>query len=438
MDTIFAQSSARGKAGVAIFRISGPNSLAAMETLTDIQNITPRMLHLKTLTSSRSNENKVVIDNAMVVYFKAPNSFTGEDVVEIHTHGSIAIAQLLTESLLSAGLLRLAEPGEFAKRAFLNGKLDLTSAEGLADLIEAETIMQHRQAMRQMSGELEKLYGGWRKELLGIISFLEAYIDFPDEDIPDSVLQNAEDKIHNLTLTLQKHLSDNRRGERLRNGLKLTILGAPNVGKSSLLNFLAQREIAIVSDIAGTTRDVIETHLDIGGYPIILTDTAGIRKDTEDLIEKEGIKRALKEASHSDIKLVMFEADSRSPEIEELIDFETILVMNKIDLYPETSNVGVIPISLKLGKGLDALLKAIEQKAESISPPSEAPSITRLRQRTHIEQGLSALQCCNLHEDLVLATEDIRIAVRAFEAITGKLEVDEILGEIFSNFCIGK
>jgi tRNA modification GTPase len=433
MDTIFAQSSAKGKAGVAVFRISGPNALLAMQSLADLSDIKPRVFHLKTLKSGND-----IIDNAMVVYFKAPSSFTGEDVIEIHTHGSVAIAALLTKTLLNSGMIRIAEAGEFAKRAFINGKMDLTSAEGLADLIEAETIWQHKQAMRQMSGELEKLYSSFRTQLLGIISFLEAYIDFPDESIPSTILMDVESKIQNLALKLQQHLSDNRRGERLRNGLQLTILGAPNVGKSSLLNFLAQREVAIVSDIAGTTRDVIETHIDIGGYPIILADTAGIRQNTEDIIEKEGIKRALALAKYSDIKIIMFDTSTTYNEWQDLVDDDTILVMNKIDLASCDITKNLLPISIKSGVGLDQLLQEIELRASNISCPRETPSITRARHRAYIERGLAALRRCDVRDDLVLATEDVRIAVRALETITGSIEVDEVLGEIFSNFCIGK
>lgn len=439
MNTIFAQSSARGKAGVTVFRISGSEALNAIAKIADIAQIKPRICYVRTL---KYKEN--VIDQAMLVYFPKPKSFTGEDVVEIHTHGSIAVMALLTEALLSDPSLRLAEPGEFTKRAFLNHKMDLTMAEGLSDLIEAETSMQHKQAMRQMSGELGELYISWRKELLGIMSFLEAYIDFPDEDIPDSVLIDIASKIENLKSLLQYHIDDNRRGERLRQGIKLTILGAPNVGKSSLLNFLTQREVAIVSHIPGTTRDVIESHIDIGGYPIILTDTAGIRKNTEDLIEKEGIARALKNADDADIKIVMFDInnfESGYNELSHLIDDTTIILVNKIDmqsLYLTEISQNVIHTSIKSNINTQQIINAIEKKAENIASPGETPAITRLRHRQNIMDAISALIRCDLKSDIVLAAEDIRMAARSLERMTGKLEVDEILGEIFSNFCIGK
>lgn len=438
MDTIFAQSSAPGKSGVAVFRISGPLSLEAARQLTNLDNIEPRKIYLKTLT----DHSGMKIDHAMIVYFKAPHSFTGEEVIELHTHGSIAIAKLLTHTILNTGLVRMAEPGEFAKRAFLNGKIDLTAAEGLADLIESETLMQHKQAIRQMSGELETIYSHFRADLLKIISLLEAFIDFPEEEIPLETLSSIENTILHLIDSITKHLNDNRRGERLRNGLMLTIVGAPNVGKSSLLNFLAQREVAIVSSIAGTTRDIIETHLDIGGYPIIVRDTAGLRSDSSDAIEQEGIKRAFESAKTADIKIIMFDiANIHKPDqkLLNLIDNNTIVLVNKVDLNNQiTSDLTPIPISLKQKIGLDEIINALETKASMIARPAEIPGITRERHRHHLNQALSTLTQCNIHGDLVLATEDIRIAIRYLSTLTGKIEVEEILGEIFSKFCIGK
>lgn len=438
MDTIFAQSSAAGKSGVAVFRISGELALESVRHLTNLSNIEPRKIYLKTLTDQTGE----VIDHAMIIYFKAPHSFTGQDVIELHTHGSIAIAKLLTQSLLNTGLIRIAEPGEFAKRAFLNGKIDLTSAEGLADLIESETLMQHKQAVRQMGGELEKLYSDFRSDLLKIISLLEAFIDFPEEEIPTETLISIENTTQALINKITQHLNDNRRGERLRNGLMLTIVGAPNVGKSSLLNFLAQREVAIVSNIAGTTRDIIETHLDIGGYPIILRDTAGLRHNSSDVIEQEGIKRAFESAKTADIKIIMFDIENIAtpdPKLLDLIDENSIVLVNKVDLNHQiTSDLSFLPISLKQKIGLDAIFKALEEKASMIAKPTETPGITRERHRYQLKEALTSLKQCNIHGDLVLATEDIRIAIRFLSMITGKIEVEEILGEIFSKFCIGK
>ncbi|MFY9589214.1 tRNA uridine-5-carboxymethylaminomethyl(34) synthesis GTPase MnmE [Rickettsia endosymbiont of Halotydeus destructor] len=445
MDTIFAQSSAQGRAGVAVFRISGPKSLEALTIITGKKNFKPRFMYYQKLIDLESGG---LIDNAMVVYFPSPASFTGEDVVEIYTHGSKAISVLLINSLLDIAGLRIAEPGEFTRRAFLNGKFDLTAAEGIADLIEAETIMQHKQAIRQAGGALELLYGEWRQNLLRIISLLEAYIDFPDEDIPDIVLTEVTNISAKLKDTITNYLNDNRRGELLRSGLQLSILGAPNVGKSSLLNFLMQREIAIVSNIAGTTRDIIEGHLDIGGYPIILQDTAGIRAGSNDLIEQEGIKRAIASADKADIRIIMFDAEQLNAPLNEaitnLIDNNTIIIINKIDL----SNSGKIfsiedkhtclKVSIKENIGMQEILTAIENIAANIAGLTETPYITQERHRRYLKQALEHLTSFNIEKDLVLATEDIRMTIRAISAITGSINIEEILGEIFRNFCIGK
>lgn len=452
METIFAQSSKPGKAGVAVFRISGSKSLVALKHLIKNDNATfiPRVMYCKKLINPKNQE---LIDEAVVAYFQAPASFTGEDVVEIYTHGSIAIAAMLTETLLTIEGLRMAEPGEFTRRAFLNGKFDLTAAEGIADLIEAETVWQHRQAVKQVGGELETLYNGWRQTLLTIIGLLEAYIDFPDEDIPQEILNRVMTLSGELKYAIIKHLDDNRRGELLRTGIKLTILGAPNVGKSSLLNFLMQRDVAIVSNIEGTTRDIIEGHLDIGGYPIILQDTAGIR-DSNDLIELEGIKRTIESARMADIKIVMLDAVklSNSPSLDNLIDDNTIILINKIDLLDDKCQIDMyinklkknyLKISIKDNIGMDSLLKEIENIARNIAGLTETPHITRQRQRAFIEKALEYLKKFNNENfngenDLVLATEDVRMAIRSLSNVTGKISVEEVLGEIFSNFCIGK
>ncbi len=447
MTTIFAQSSKPGKAGVAVFRISGPGSLDALKQLLLIKElkISPRIMYPKKIYEPKTGQ---LIDHAMIVYFKAPSSFTGEDVVEIHTHGSIAITKILYSALLTVEGLRIAAPGEFAKRAFLNGKFDLTSAEGMADLIEAETVMQHKQAIRQMGGELERLYSKWRQQLLKVISLLEAYIDFPDEDIPIEVLTTTYETVSNLKNDILKHLNDNRRGELIRNGIKLTILGLPNAGKSSLLNFLMQREMAIVSDIAGTTRDVIEGHLDIGGYAIIVQDTAGIRNNSSDLIEQEGIRRAIESAKNADIKIIMLDAANMEAEanniITGLIDNNTILVVNKVDLLEpgtaiqELKNRKPLLVSLKECWGLKELLREIETVAANIAKLDESPAITQLRHRRYLEQAVLYLANFNIEQDLVLAAEDVRMTIRALAHITGLIEVEEIIGEIFSKFCIGK
>ena len=445
MNSIFAQCTAPGKAGVAVFRLSGPESLMALEQLIvqKVANLEPRKLYFRKIYNPKTNEQ---IDEAMIVYFIDDSSFTGETSVEIHTHGSIAVIKQMNQILSSIDGLRLAEPGEFAKRSFMNGKMDLTSAEGLADLIDAETELQHKQAIRQLGGGLEKIYDAWRQELLSLISLLEAYIDFPDEDIPDETLRQVAGKIDILIKKINNHLNDNNRGERLRGGLKLAIIGKPNVGKSSLLNFLMKREIAIVSDIAGTTRDVLEGHLDIGGYPIILQDTAGIHNETKDIIEQKGIEKAKQVFQNSDIKIIIHDAtqtNSKNDDFAELVDENTIVLFNKIDLSKSkiVNNLASrksLAISVKQNLGLDKLVSRIIDIAESIAKPSDTPQITRARHRAQLERAIEYLTNFSLDDDLVLVTEDIRMTIRSLSNITGKVTVDEILGEIFSNFCIGK
>lgn len=445
MNSIFAQCTAPGKAGVAVFRLSGLDSLMALEQLIiqKVDNLEPRKLYFKKIYNPKTKQQ---IDEAMVVFFIGNASFTGETSVEIHTHGSISVIKQMYQVLSSIDGMRLAQPGEFAKRSFLNGKMDLTAAEGLADLIDAETEFQRKQAIRQLGGGLEKIYDNWRQELLSLISLLEAYIDFPDEDIPDETVQHVADKITRLVFDINNHLNDNNRGERLRGGLKLAIIGKPNVGKSSLLNFLMKREVAIVSDIAGTTRDVLEGHLDIGGYPIILQDTAGIHHDTKDIIEQKGIERAKETFHSSDIRIIIYDAtetNSKTDDFAELINENTIILLNKIDLaeLKIPSILGLkkpLAISIKKNIGLEQVVKRIIEAAENIAKPSETPQITRARHRAQLEQAITYLTNFTLEDDLVLVTEDIRMAIRSLSNITGKITVDEILGEIFSNFCIGK
>lgn len=445
MNSIFAQCTAQGKAGVAVFRLSGPESLMALEQLIaqKVDNLEPRKLYFRKIYNPKTKEQ---IDEAMIVFFIGESSFTGETSVEIHTHGSLAVIKQMNQVLSSIDGLRLAEPGEFAKRSFINGKMDLTAAEGLADLIDAETELQHKQAIKQLGGGLEKIYDTWRQELLSLISLLEAYIDFPDEDIPDKTLQQVTNKIDRLIKEINNHLNDNNRGERLRDGLKLAIIGKPNVGKSSLLNFLMRREVAIVSDIAGTTRDVLEGHLDIGGYPIILQDTAGIHYDTKDIIEQKGIEKAKEVFQNSDIKIIIYdvtETNNKNDDFAKLVDENTIILLNKIDLNEskianDLNSKETLAISIKKNIGLDKIINRIIEVAENIAKPSDTPQITRARHRAQLEQAIANLTNFTLNDDLVLVTEDIRMTIRALSNITGKVTVDEILGEIFSNFCIGK
>lgn len=443
-DTIFAQASAFGKSGVTVFRISGPHSLSIAQAISNRTIFVPRRVHICTIVHPTTSQ---MIDQGLIIYFPHPKSFTGEDVIEIHTHGSIAVSKILTSCLLAMQTLRLAKPGEFARRAFLNGKIDLTTAEGIADLIDAETAMQHRQAVRQIGGELERLYNGWRDMIIKILSLLEAYIDFPDEEVPISVIDDANNVVNILIAQIEEHLGDSRRGERLRNGITVAIIGNVNVGKSSLLNYLTMRDAAIVSSIPGTTRDVIETCLDIGGYPIMIRDTAGIR-DSSDPVEQEGIRRSILTAKDADIKILMIDATNMEQIVDDkvkelLVDDNAIIVVNKIDLVKYKYNNPIltrpfVAISLKEHFGLDKLTANIIAYAEKIAAPGELPAITRERYRSSLSKALGILRSINLSDDLVLVAEDLRIIARCIESITGRIKVDDILDAIFNSFCIGK
>ncbi len=451
MDTIFALSSAFGKSGVAVFRVSGPNSYIVIERLTDgdITKIKPRIMYLRKIFNPISKQQ---IDQALIVYFNSGCSFTGEKVVELHVHGSRAVVKILFNILSSIGF-RLAEPGEFTKRAFINGKFDLTAAEGLADLIDAETELQHTQAIRQLEGGLEKIYEDWRRRLIKLIAFLEASIDFPDEEISYSdALTDSYQLVQELKQDIIKHLDDNNRGERLREGLRLVICGEPNVGKSTLINFLIRREVAIVSDIAGTTRDVIEGHIDISGYPINIYDTAGIRNDSKNTIEQLGIEKAKSLLKKADIKIIIYDITNinfcNNDYLLNLIDENTIIIFNKIDLVDNKLDNLNLPkkiynncpifLSFKSQIGLEKIISSIINIAEKIAAPTNYPQITRARHRIELTKVVEFLSSFAVNTDLVLATEDIRLAIRKLASITGKINVDDILNEVFSNFCIGK
>lgn len=453
MQTIYVLSTAPGKSGVAVIRISGMLARESLKTLGISTLPTPRVA---TLCSLRQAEE--VIDKALVLYFPAPDSFTGEDVVELHCHGSRAIIRQLLAVLAAIPDYRMAEPGEFTRRAFLNGKMDLTAAEGLADLIDADTEAQARQAMRIMRGDASKFYEDLRKSVLHSLAFLEAYIDFPDEDIPDEVLRQVGDEIGAAKALITGQLGDNGMSEKIREGIYIAILGAPNAGKSSLLNMLAKRDVAIVSSIAGTTRDVIEVTLDIKGYPVILADTAGIREHG-DVIEQEGIRRSLERAARADVKIVVLDAQEVAScrlqvaslslpatcnlQLATIIDSNTIVLMNKSDLAtPDLSPInGITPIlfSVKERIGFEALIQVLEEKIEAIITP-ELSFITRSRHRAHLTAALAHLEryAHAQGQGLELACEELRRAATEVGRITGTITSDEVLGHIFSSFCIGK
>ncbi|MFM2044862.1 MAG: tRNA modification GTPase TrmE [Pseudomonadota bacterium] len=437
-DTIFALASAPGRAGVQVIRISGPGAGAALTRMTSRALPPPRQATLAALRDPRNGE---VVDKALVLLFTAPASFTGEEVVELHLHGGRAVLTAIMEVLAHMGL-RPAEPGEFSRRAFENGKLDLTEAEAIADLVDAETAAQRRQALRQMGGALGRLYDDWRLRLTRALAHMEADIDFPEEDLPDGVAPAVRPVLTNLAAELRAHLADDRRGERLRDGIAIAILGAPNAGKSSLLNAIARRDVAIVSAQAGTTRDVIEVALDLHGYPVLLADTAGLR-EAADAVEGEGIRRALDRAKSADLKLLVFDA-TLPPDTAtmDLADDDALVVLNKVELVtavpPRLAGHPVHPVSAATGAGLGPLLEAVAAAVDRRYAPGAAPALTRARHRTaledcagHIDRALSA----PLPE---LAAEDVRLAVRALGRITGRVDVEDLLDVIFRDFCIGK
>lgn len=428
--TIFALASGSYRAGVAVLRVSGPAALQTLQTLGGDKNPVPRQAYLTKL-----QKDGRVLDHALVLYFKAPASFTGEDVVEYHLHGGRAVIDGVLSALASVPDCRLAEPGEFTKRAFENGKLDLTEAEAIADLIDAETEAQKLQALDQLGGSLSRLYQGWTDRLSKILAHQEADIEFPDEDLPNGLSQTLMPQLTALQSEISRHLNDGRRGERLREGIRVAIIGAPNAGKSSLLNTLAQREAAIVSDEAGTTRDVIEVHLDLGGYPVLLADTAGLRR-TDQKIEAEGIRRAEAIARDADLKIALFDPVApQDAETLQLVDDKTITVFSKADIAAKEG----FSISTTTGAGLDVLLKELTHRVGDLfKSGTGGPALTRARHRAALEETaeyLSRAIAATLPE---LAAEDLRLALRALGRITGRVHVEELLDRIFRDFCIGK
>ncbi len=442
--TIFALSTGPGISGVAIIRISGEQSSKVIETLTGNKVPSPRVATLRKINKINTSE---LIDEGIILWFPGPESYTGEDMAEIHVHGSKAVVDALHSSISQIGNCRLAEPGEFTKLAFQNGKINLLKAESVADLISAETEIQRQQAIKIMNGKSADQFNFLREKLLKILSHVEAKIDFPDEDLPNNILDEIKNDSNDVIQKIEKILNDQKVGERIREGFKIAILGPTNAGKSSLINHLSNRDVAIVSEIAGTTRDVIETHLNIDGYPVIISDTAGIRESKNE-IEKKGIKLSLNRAEEADLKLVV--VDSKSLDftdvLKDLLDENAILVINKSDLLKkeidsEIKNLNHVLISIKDNKNIDELISKIKNNLKNKFITSEDILITRERHRQHLEQCLDHLNNFNQKkeiEDFDKAAEDLRLATRHLGMIVGKVDVEEILGSIFNDFCIGK
>jgi tRNA modification GTPase len=442
MDTIYALASGAGRAGMAVYRLSGPGAGAALAALSGRPLPSPRRA-----TRVRLHWRGEALDDGLALWFPAPASFTGEDVVELHLHGGRAVARAVAAALESLGL-RPAEAGEFSRRAVLEGKFDLTRAEAMADLVEAETAAQRRQALRQLDGGLERRVEAWRGRLVRALAHLEAVIDFADEGLPDSLMGEVAAEVAALADELAAALADGRRGERLRDGLAIAIVGAPNAGKSSLLNRLAGREAAIVSAVAGTTRDVIEVHLDLGGWPVVVADTAGLREvmgqSRGEEIEAEGIRRAVARAASADLKLAVFDA-SRPPDAATLalVDRDALVVINKADLTAEplphtVAGRPALAVSARTGAGMEALLAAVQAEVAGRMEAGAAAPFTRERHRAAVAECLAALRRCDPFGQAELAAEDLRLAGRALGRVTGRIDVEELLDVVFRDFCIGK
>ncbi|MCP4328312.1 MAG: tRNA uridine-5-carboxymethylaminomethyl(34) synthesis GTPase MnmE [Alphaproteobacteria bacterium] len=441
-DTIFALSSGAGRAGIAVFRLSGPQSAAAVTILTGGRPPPPRRARLVSLLAPGDG---ALIDRGIVIWLPGPATFSGEDMAEFHVHGGRAVVAAVTDALAAIAGLRPAEAGEFTRRAFDNDRLDLTQVEGLADVINAETEAQRRQAVRQMEGALGVLYEDWRARLIRLLAHAEAEIDFPDEAGTDGAAADLLARIAGLTDDIRAHLDDGHRGERLRDGVMIAIVGAPNTGKSTLLNQIARRDVAIVSTTAGTTRDVIEVHLDLGGFPVTVADTAGLRAASGD-IEAEGIRRARHRAASADLRLAVFDATAW-PEIDSetkaFVDDDTLVLINKRDLavVPDDAAVGgqcAFAVSATTGDGLAAVLARLEVIVAERLAGDAGPSLTRARHRRALEDTVEALERAKSAALPELAAEDLRLAGRALGRITGRVDVEDLLDVIFADFCIGK
>ena len=442
--TIYSLSSGPGISGIAIIRVSGKETSKVIKLLTKKNVPKPRVATLRKINNINTSE---LIDEGILLWFPGPESYTGEDMAEIQVHGSKAVIDAIHFSISTVENCRLAEPGEFTKLAFQNGKINLLKAESIADLISAETEIQRKQAIKIMNGKSADQFNFLREKLLKILSHVEAKIDFPDEDLPNDILKEIKKRSDEVSINIEKILDDQKVGERIREGFKIAILGPTNAGKSSLLNHLSNRDVAIVSEIAGTTRDVIETHLNIDGYPVIVSDTAGIRESKNE-IEKKGIKLSLNRAEEADLKLVVVDAKKLdfTDVLKGLLEENAILVINKSDLLegdisPEIKKINHVLISIKENFNIDELILKIKDNLKNKFITSDDIFITRERHRQHLQQCLDHLENFNKKnkaDDFDKAAEDLRLATRHLGMIVGKVDVEEILGSIFNDFCIGK
>ena len=441
--TIYALSSGPGLSGVAVIRISGLEAEKVVLSLTKKALPDPRVATLRKILDYDSKE---LIDEGIIIWFPGPNSYTGENMAEFHVHGSKAVIQSVLDNISKIKNCRLAEPGEFTKIAFQNEKINLLKAESIGDLIASETEIQRRQALKIMSGISSNKFNSWRETLIKILSYIEAKIDFPDEDLPTDVLKIIKNDSEIVNAEIKKALNDSKVGERVREGFKIAILGPTNAGKSSLLNYFSKREVAIVSEMAGTTRDIIEVHINMDGFPVIMSDTAGIR-DSEDEIEKKGIKLALKRAEDADLNILVFEPRSLdfTGFLKDLDLKKSLFVINKSDLgvkkNKELEQYNPISISIKDDVNIDKLIVQIKKNLKNKFVSVEDTIITRERHRQHLLQCVFHLEEFLKKQngnDFDKAAEDLRLATRHLGMLVGKVEVEEILGSIFNDFCIGK
>ena len=442
--TIYALSTGPGISGIAVIRVSGKNTAKVVKNITGSKLPRPRMATLKKFSK---NGGKNLIDEGVIIWFPGPNSYTGEDLAEFHIHGSRAVIDAMHSAISKNKNCRLAEAGEFTKRAFQNGRINLLKAESIADLISSETEIQRKQALKIMSGKSSNKFNSWREKLKKILSHIEAKIDFPDEDLPKNIIKEIQKVSKNVLGEIKKTLNDQKVGERIREGFKIAIIGPPNSGKSSLLNYLSKRDAAIVSEIAGTTRDVIETHLNLDGYPVIVSDTAGIRNSKNE-IEKKGIKIALNRAEDADLKLVIVSAksDDIPSVLRRLLSQNSILVLNKSDLLNRKLNNKLkkydhVLISIKKNLNLNKLISKIKSRLKNKFITNEDVLITRERHRQNLINcvyHLENFQKKKSAHDFDIASEDLRLATRHLGMIVGKVDVEELLDSIFNDFCIGK
>ena len=442
--TIYALSTGPGISGLAVIRVSGLQTKNVIQKLTRSTLPKPRLATFKKFSKIDTNQ---LIDEGILLWFPGPNSYTGEDMAEFHVHGSKAVIEAMHASISNIENCRLAEPGEFTKIAYQNGKINLLQAESISDLISSETEIQRQQAIKIMSGKSSKKFNSLREKLLKILSKVEAKIDFPEEDLPDDIIRNIQIEIKKIKQEIEKILNDQKVGELIREGFKIAIIGPTNAGKSSLLNYLSDRDVAIVSEIAGTTRDVIEAHLNLDGYPVVVSDTAGIR-ESRDEIEKKGIKLAIQKAEDADLKIIVIEPKSVdfTNFLDDLANENAIIVINKSDLgkveiEEKFKKYNPIYLSIKEEKNLDVLISLIKKNLKNKFITSEDILITRARHRQNLKECINHLKNFeekNSKEDFDKAAEDLRLATRHLGMIVGKVDVEEILGSIFSDFCIGK